>query len=71
LRIGKLAFDSGKHILCEKPLCMNVKETLELVEYGRKKKLFLMEVSHEIYIMLVSTSTSTWLIFWHNAGNIT
>lgn len=43
LRLGKLVLDNGKHLLCEKPLCMNLKETKELVEYARKKKLFMME----------------------------
>jgi len=43
LQIAKLALDNGKHVLCEKPLCMNVKETRELLEYAKQKKLFLME----------------------------
>lgn len=38
-----MILDNGKHLLCEKPICMNVKETKELVEYARKKKLFMME----------------------------
>jgi len=43
LAIAKLMLEAGKHVLCEKPLCMNVKETVELVEFARAKKLFLME----------------------------
>ncbi|CAD5123568.1 unnamed protein product [Dimorphilus gyrociliatus] len=35
--------NKGKNVLCEKPLCMNVKETKELVEAARKNKVFLME----------------------------
>ena len=35
--------ENGKHVLCEKPLGMNVKETQETVDLARKKKLFLME----------------------------
>jgi dihydrodiol dehydrogenase / D-xylose 1-dehydrogenase (NADP) len=46
----KLIMDKGKHILCEKPLAMNVKETKELVEYARKKKVFFMEVYCKIYL---------------------
>lgn len=34
---------AGKHVLCEKPLCVNYDETKKLVEFARKKKLFLME----------------------------
>ena len=34
---------AGKHVVCEKPLGMNVKETQELVELAHKQKLFLME----------------------------
>jgi len=43
LSLGKLALDHGKHVLCEKPLCINVRETKELLEYARQKKLFFME----------------------------
>ncbi len=43
LPICKLILEHGKHVLCEKPLCMNLKETKELVEYARKKKVFFME----------------------------
>jgi dihydrodiol dehydrogenase / D-xylose 1-dehydrogenase (NADP) len=43
LKLAKLALDNGKPVLCEKPLCMNVRETKELIEYARSKKLFLME----------------------------
>jgi len=43
LNLGKLALDHGKHVLCEKPLCINVRETKELLDYAKAKKLFLME----------------------------
>jgi len=43
LSLAKLAISRGKHVVCEKPLCMNVKETQELVQYAREKKVFLME----------------------------
>ncbi|XP_067001941.1 trans-1,2-dihydrobenzene-1,2-diol dehydrogenase [Anabrus simplex] len=43
LSIGKLMLNSGKPILCEKPLTMNLKQTQELISLAREKKLFLME----------------------------
>lgn len=43
LPIAKAMLEAGKNVLCEKPLCMNVKETMELVELARSKGLFLME----------------------------
>jgi len=43
LQLAKLYINAGKAVLCEKPLCMNVKETKELVSLAREKKVFLME----------------------------
>lgn len=43
LHVAKLMINAGKHVLCEKPLCMNVKQTKELVALARQKKVFLME----------------------------
>jgi dihydrodiol dehydrogenase / D-xylose 1-dehydrogenase (NADP) len=42
--LAKLAISNGKHVLCEKPLCINVKETVALVALAREKGVFLMEV---------------------------
>lgn len=39
----KMMLDGGKHVLCEKPMCLTVEETEELVALARKKNLFLME----------------------------
>lgn len=33
----------GKHVLCEKPLCLNEKQARKLITYAERKKLFLME----------------------------
>ncbi|ODM95226.1 Trans-1,2-dihydrobenzene-1,2-diol dehydrogenase [Orchesella cincta] len=43
LPLGKAALDAGKPVLCEKPLCINVRETKELLEYAKAKNLFFME----------------------------
>lgn len=39
-----LMLQHGKHVLCEKPLTVNLKETRELLQMAAKKRLFLMEV---------------------------
>lgn len=41
--IAMLMLKHDKHVLCEKPLTMNLKQTTELINYARNKKLFLME----------------------------
>ena len=40
----KLALSHGKHVLCEKPMTMNLKETKEVFELAKAKGLFIMEV---------------------------
>lgn len=42
-KLGKLFLNYSKHILCEKPLCMNKKEAQELINLAEKKNLFLLE----------------------------
>lgn len=37
------AMESGKHVLCEKPLGINKSEVVELVEAAKQNKVFLME----------------------------
>jgi predicted dehydrogenase len=37
------AIEAGKHVLCEKPITMNAKDTRVLIEAARKKGVFLME----------------------------
>ena len=39
------AVEAGKHVLCEKPLAVNVREAQEMIQYAREKQVFLMEVS--------------------------
>lgn len=38
-----LALNHGKAVLCEKPICVNARQTESLIEKARSKKLFLME----------------------------
>lgn len=35
--------EGGKHVLCEKPMCLNEKDTIEVCTLAKQKKLFLME----------------------------
>ncbi|KAL7302974.1 hypothetical protein TKK_0004201 [Trichogramma kaykai] len=41
--IGQMMLNAGKHVLCEKPLTMNLEQTKRLIELARAKGLFLME----------------------------
>ncbi|XP_043462991.1 trans-1,2-dihydrobenzene-1,2-diol dehydrogenase-like [Leptopilina heterotoma] len=43
LEIGKMMLNAGKHVLCEKPLTLNLKQTSELISLAKSKGLFLME----------------------------
>lgn len=44
LEVASLMLRGGKHVLCEKPLCMNLRQTWELLEVARQNERFLMEV---------------------------
>lgn len=39
----KKAADAGKHVLCEKPICLNAADAREAADYCRKKGVLLME----------------------------
>ena len=43
IKLCKMMFAAGKHVLCEKPLGLNVRETKEIVDAARKNKVFMME----------------------------
>ncbi|MBO5409396.1 MAG: Gfo/Idh/MocA family oxidoreductase [Clostridia bacterium] len=40
---AKLFLNAKKHVLCEKPICVNAKEAIELSECAKKNGVFLME----------------------------
>uniref|UniRef100_A0A2A4K2G4 Trans-1,2-dihydrobenzene-1,2-diol dehydrogenase n=1 Tax=Heliothis virescens TaxID=7102 RepID=A0A2A4K2G4_HELVI len=41
--LAKLYLTNGKHVLCEKPLCMNKCQVASLIDIARKERRFLME----------------------------
>ncbi|XP_039759815.1 trans-1,2-dihydrobenzene-1,2-diol dehydrogenase-like [Pararge aegeria] len=41
--LSKLFLESGKHVVCEKPLCLNYKQSESLIKIAKEKNLFLME----------------------------
>ena len=41
--VAKAALEAGKHVLCEKPMTLNMREAVSLVSLAREKGLFLME----------------------------
>ncbi|CAH2989245.1 unnamed protein product [Chilo suppressalis] len=41
--VTKLFLENGKHVLCEKPLCLNFKQAQSLLNLAKENKLFLME----------------------------
>jgi len=43
LDIAIMMLDGGKHVLCEKPLTLNEKQSKKLLEHAKAKKLFCME----------------------------
>jgi len=40
---AKLMLEAGKHVLCEKPMCISLEETEKLIEIAQSNKKFLME----------------------------
>lgn len=43
MEVGLLMLEHGKHVLVEKPLTLNEKQSKKLINYAERKKLFLME----------------------------
>lgn len=52
LEVATMMMRAGKHVLCEKPMCMNVRETQEMLDVAKQNKVFLMEVRE-------------WCSFWY------
>ncbi|KAL1442125.1 hypothetical protein MTO96_046533, partial [Rhipicephalus appendiculatus] len=46
----KVLLENGKHILCEKPLTMNRRDTEDICRMAKQKKLFLMEALKSRYL---------------------
>lgn len=40
---ARAALMAGKAVLCEKPMCLNLQQTQELIDLAREKRIFLME----------------------------
>lgn len=41
--IALMMMEHGKHVLCEKPMCMNAKQVRKLITCAKEKNVFLME----------------------------
>ncbi|XP_053692062.1 trans-1,2-dihydrobenzene-1,2-diol dehydrogenase-like [Sabethes cyaneus] len=41
--VARMMLDFGKHVLCDKPLCINEGQTKGLLSYARERKLFCVE----------------------------
>lgn len=48
-----LCLRAGKAVLCEKPLTINAREAVELIQFAREQRLFLMEAMWTRFIPLV------------------
>lgn len=42
-QVAMIMLENGKHVLCEKPLCMTYSEASTLIDFARSKNLFLLE----------------------------
>ena len=46
---ARQALSAGKHVLCEKPMCLEGAQAKELFQLARKRHLILMEASKTAY----------------------
>ena len=49
VKICKMMFEGGKHVLCEKPLAINVRETKEIISAAKKNKVRLDPITKMMY----------------------
>ena len=64
-----MAINAGKHVLCEKPMSMNVKEQEEVLQAAKKKGVFFMEVYTLFFyiksiLIILNWSSKFWLFFY-------
>lgn len=50
----RLMLNHGKHVVCEKPLTLHLKDTVELFDLAKKKGRLLMEVGAENLCLLTA-----------------
>jgi dihydrodiol dehydrogenase / D-xylose 1-dehydrogenase (NADP) len=55
LKNACLALDAGKHVLCEKVICMNATQCTELIACARRNQRYLMEAMWTRFFPLVQT----------------
>jgi len=60
-----LALKAGKHVLCEKPFCINATQAAKMIKLARDKKLFLMEAMWTRFFPVMSKVRE-----WLRAGHI-
>lgn len=49
-KYGKMAIESGKHVIIEKPFVLHKKEAIELFELAKQRKVFLMEAQKALFL---------------------
>ena len=52
---------AGKHVLCEKPMTLNLKEANKVLDLAKDKKLFFMEVHIYKYLKVLSNVVHSFL----------
>lgn len=66
LSVGKAMMRAGKPILCEKPLCVNVKEVKEMIKVAKEQKVFMMEVRENVYILCTESIIISLVLYFEH-----